>query len=264
MMPDGYPPAPLVGLARRSPPVTSRVDVGTTVFLLPFYNPVQVAEHAAMVDVISGGRMILGVGIGNFEPEFELFGRTDARPGAALRGGASRSCARSGPARRSTTRASTSRPRGASARCRRTRRLWMGAMSESPACAARRGSAPVADRPAAQHPRDQRVGRRSTGPRARSSARPTSSRSRSCATAGSPTTSTRSSATGGPRSARSTGSTSPRSRAGSRTASPSCRGSSRRGLQASRTTASTGWSSAAPRTASTRSAPSRTRSATTT
>jgi alkanesulfonate monooxygenase SsuD/methylene tetrahydromethanopterin reductase-like flavin-dependent oxidoreductase (luciferase family) len=40
------------------------VDVGTTVFLLPYYNPVQVAEQAAMVDVISGGRMRLGCGLG--------------------------------------------------------------------------------------------------------------------------------------------------------------------------------------------------------
>ena len=75
MMDDGYPPAPLIGLAALAA-VTKRVDLGTTILLLPFYNPVQVAEHAAMVDVISDGRMILGVGIANFEPEFELFGRT--------------------------------------------------------------------------------------------------------------------------------------------------------------------------------------------
>lgn len=75
MMDDGYVPAPLVGLGALAA-VTERVDLGTTIMLLPFYNPVQVAEHAAMVDVISGGRMILGVGVGNFEPEFELFGRT--------------------------------------------------------------------------------------------------------------------------------------------------------------------------------------------
>jgi alkanesulfonate monooxygenase SsuD/methylene tetrahydromethanopterin reductase-like flavin-dependent oxidoreductase (luciferase family) len=77
MMEDGYVPAPLVGLGALAA-VTERVDLGTTILLLPFYNPVQVAEHAAMVDVISGGRMILGVGVGNFEPEFELFGRTSA------------------------------------------------------------------------------------------------------------------------------------------------------------------------------------------
>jgi len=75
MMPDGYLPAPLVGCAAIAAR-TSRVDVGTTVFLLPFYNPIQVAEQAAMVDVISDGRMILGCGIGNFEPEFELYGLT--------------------------------------------------------------------------------------------------------------------------------------------------------------------------------------------
>jgi alkanesulfonate monooxygenase SsuD/methylene tetrahydromethanopterin reductase-like flavin-dependent oxidoreductase (luciferase family) len=77
MMDDGYVPAPLVGLGALAA-VTSRVDLGTTIMLLPFYNPVQVAEHAAMVDVISDGRMILGVGVGNYEPEFELFGRTSA------------------------------------------------------------------------------------------------------------------------------------------------------------------------------------------
>ena len=53
MMDDGYVPAPLVGLGALAA-VTKRVDLGTTIMLLPFYNPVQVAEHAAMVDVISG------------------------------------------------------------------------------------------------------------------------------------------------------------------------------------------------------------------
>jgi alkanesulfonate monooxygenase SsuD/methylene tetrahydromethanopterin reductase-like flavin-dependent oxidoreductase (luciferase family) len=74
MMDDGYTPAPLIGLAAIAA-VTKKVDLGTTIFLLPFYNPVQVAEHAAMVDVISDGRLILGCGIANFEPEFALFGR---------------------------------------------------------------------------------------------------------------------------------------------------------------------------------------------
>lgn len=75
MMDDGYCPAPLIGLAALAG-VTKRVDLGTTIFLLPFYHPVQVAEHAALVDVISNGRVILGCGIANFEPEFQLFGRT--------------------------------------------------------------------------------------------------------------------------------------------------------------------------------------------
>ena len=73
MMPDGYLPAPMVAcgaLAAR----TKRVDVGTTVFLLPYYNPIQVAEQAAMVDVISGGRMRLGCGLGALPEEFALYG----------------------------------------------------------------------------------------------------------------------------------------------------------------------------------------------
>lgn len=73
MVPDGYLPSPLVAcgaLAAR----TKKVEIGTTVFLLPFYHPIQVAEAAAIVDIISNGRMRLGCGLGNFDPEFELFG----------------------------------------------------------------------------------------------------------------------------------------------------------------------------------------------
>lgn len=72
-MPDGYPPSPIVGCAAIAGR-TSRVEVGTTISLLPLYNPVQIAEQAALVDVISNGRMRLGCGLGNFEAEFNLFG----------------------------------------------------------------------------------------------------------------------------------------------------------------------------------------------
>jgi alkanesulfonate monooxygenase SsuD/methylene tetrahydromethanopterin reductase-like flavin-dependent oxidoreductase (luciferase family) len=73
MMPDAYLPSPwpaLGALAAR----TKHVDIGTTVHLLPFEHPVHVAEHSAMVDVLSGGRLKLGVGLGNFPSEFEFFG----------------------------------------------------------------------------------------------------------------------------------------------------------------------------------------------
>lgn len=76
MMPDGYLPAPLVAcgaLAAR----TQRVEIGTTIFLLPYYNPIHVAEEAAMVDVISGGRMRLGCGLGAMPEEFALYGIND-------------------------------------------------------------------------------------------------------------------------------------------------------------------------------------------
>jgi len=73
MMEDAYLPSqfPLLGAMAA---VTERVHVGTTVHLLPLYNPIQTAEASAIVDQISGGRMRLGVGLANFAPEFELMG----------------------------------------------------------------------------------------------------------------------------------------------------------------------------------------------
>jgi alkanesulfonate monooxygenase SsuD/methylene tetrahydromethanopterin reductase-like flavin-dependent oxidoreductase (luciferase family) len=73
MMPDGYVPSqwgPLGALAA----LTERIDIGTTVHLLPFEHPIHVAEHSAMIDILSGGRLKLGVGMGNFPDEFLLYG----------------------------------------------------------------------------------------------------------------------------------------------------------------------------------------------
>ena len=66
-------PAPLVGLAAIAAR-TRRVRLGTGVLLLPLYHPLAVAEEAAMVDVISRGRLILGVGAGYAPEEFAAFG----------------------------------------------------------------------------------------------------------------------------------------------------------------------------------------------
>lgn len=73
MMPDAYLPAPLVALGALAA-ATERVDIGTTIFLLPFYHPIQVAEQAAFADVLSNGRVRLGCGMANFPPEFEMYG----------------------------------------------------------------------------------------------------------------------------------------------------------------------------------------------
>jgi len=66
-------PSPLIGLAAIAAR-TRRVRLGTAVLLLPLYHPLSVAEEAAMVDVISGGRLILGVGAGYAPEEFAAFG----------------------------------------------------------------------------------------------------------------------------------------------------------------------------------------------
>lgn len=51
--------------------VTQRVRVGTSVIVLPMRNPVLFAKQAATIDAASGGRMIVGVGVGWNEPEYK-------------------------------------------------------------------------------------------------------------------------------------------------------------------------------------------------
>jgi alkanesulfonate monooxygenase SsuD/methylene tetrahydromethanopterin reductase-like flavin-dependent oxidoreductase (luciferase family) len=53
---------------------TSRVELGTIVMCTAFRNPALLAKMAATLDHISGGRLILGVGAGWHEPEFDAFG----------------------------------------------------------------------------------------------------------------------------------------------------------------------------------------------
>ena len=54
--------------------ITSRVELGVLVLAMPFRNPALLAKMAATLEDISGGRLILGVGCGWNEPEFEAFG----------------------------------------------------------------------------------------------------------------------------------------------------------------------------------------------
>ncbi|HEY2160490.1 MAG TPA: LLM class flavin-dependent oxidoreductase [Solirubrobacteraceae bacterium] len=53
---------------------TARMRIGHAVVLLPFRNPVMVAERIAMLDVLSGGRIDVGVGRGLSPREYEVFG----------------------------------------------------------------------------------------------------------------------------------------------------------------------------------------------
>ena len=53
---------------------TSRVELGTIVMCTAFRNPALLAKMAATLDHVSGGRLILGVGSGWHEPEFDAFG----------------------------------------------------------------------------------------------------------------------------------------------------------------------------------------------
>ena len=53
---------------------TQRVELGTLVLAMRFRNPALLAKMAAALDDVSGGRLILGVGAGWHDPEFEAFG----------------------------------------------------------------------------------------------------------------------------------------------------------------------------------------------
>jgi probable F420-dependent oxidoreductase len=70
---DGFIPSPLIvstAVAAR----TQKIHIGTGILLLPLYHPVHVAEDAATLDIISNGRLILGVGMGYQAGDFGAFG----------------------------------------------------------------------------------------------------------------------------------------------------------------------------------------------
>ncbi len=48
--------------------------LGTSVFLLPLHHPIEVAEQIASLDVLCGGKLLFGIGLGYREQEFTAFG----------------------------------------------------------------------------------------------------------------------------------------------------------------------------------------------
>ncbi len=72
---DGYSPSPFVlgaAIATR----TSRMRVGTNLIVSPLHDPIRLAEDAATLSLLSGGRFDLGVGQGYWDREFRAFGRS--------------------------------------------------------------------------------------------------------------------------------------------------------------------------------------------
>ena len=59
-----------------------RLRLGTGIIILPQRNPLVLAKELASVDVISGGRLIFGLGIGYLKPEFDALGAPFAHKGA--------------------------------------------------------------------------------------------------------------------------------------------------------------------------------------
>ncbi len=78
---DDFPiPDPLIWLSYVAA-ATARIRLATGILILPQHNPVITAKQVATLDCLSGGRMLLGIGVGWLKEEFDTIGAPFARRG---------------------------------------------------------------------------------------------------------------------------------------------------------------------------------------
>jgi probable F420-dependent oxidoreductase len=61
--------------------VTERIRLATNMIVLGYHHPLEIVKHYGTLDRLSGGRLILGVGVGSLREEFELLGKEFAGRG---------------------------------------------------------------------------------------------------------------------------------------------------------------------------------------
>ena len=79
----GSGPAPFVALAAAAA-ITERIQLGTCMLNAGMWDPITLANEVATLDVVSGGRVVLGVGAGHTPEEWTSSGRAYPSPGARV------------------------------------------------------------------------------------------------------------------------------------------------------------------------------------
>jgi alkanesulfonate monooxygenase SsuD/methylene tetrahydromethanopterin reductase-like flavin-dependent oxidoreductase (luciferase family) len=65
---------PQLPLLQRVAVEAQGLEIGTNLILLPLHNPVEIAEIGAFMDILTGGKFLLGIGLGYRPEEFAVFG----------------------------------------------------------------------------------------------------------------------------------------------------------------------------------------------
>ena len=144
---DGYMPS-LLPTAAAIAARTTRIAVATGVIVAPLHDPIRLAEDAATVDLISGGRLVLGLGAGYRDEEFAGLGRP-----------------KEGLGRRSTPPLMCCAKAGRAARCASVSGRCWSRRARSRRVGRPSGSAPVPGRPAAHGAAGRRPACRAGGAR---------------------------------------------------------------------------------------------------